>query len=414
MRSIVKTTSSILLSVAVAFSMMITMPVLSFTSHAADTADVEFVFDDSSKSVGNFVLKPAFESYDKSNIQPIRFIGDKDYTQDYMTEADPGYDVFFIDCGLSGIIAPNYTDFEEHDAVMTVPIPNGYAPASLKMIHQFHYKNGVLCDYPKKVEATQYTDSTASVPVKLVVTNKSDTNDCLLTSHIYIELTKYVDISTKTASIPQTAYDYTGNPITPDVTIEGLTKDKDFNVTYADNTEPGTATVTITGKGIYKGSITLQFTINKKEYKQEEVKDEKTGASYEVSTNPDGTTVATYKAATNKKAKKISVPEKITLPDGTIAKVTQIAPKAFKDSKATQITIPKTVNKISAKAFEGSSAKKIIIKTDKKAKVSIGKGAFKKMKAKNPTILIKGCKGNAKKNLSKQVKKQASSGATVK
>ncbi|SDB21734.1 leucine-rich repeat protein [Butyrivibrio sp. INlla16] len=227
---------------------------------------------------------------------------------------------------------------------------------------------------------------------------------------------KAIDIATlkdKATLSPPTA-DYTGAAITPEVKITGLTKDVDFTVAYTNNIEPGTATVTITGIGAYTGSFTLEYTINKKEYKQEEVKDEKTGASYEVTTNADGTTVATYKTTTNKKAKKIKVPETVTLPDGSTAKVTQIGSKAFKDSNATQITIPKSVKKISAKAFEGSSAKKIIIKTDKKAKVSIGKGAFKKMKAKNTTIQIKGCSGKPKQNLKKNIQKQASSGTTVK
>ena len=42
-----------------------------------------------------------------------------------------------------------------------------------------------------------------------------------------------------------------------------MTSGKDYDVTYADNTDAGTAKVTITGKGDYTGSVTKEFTIQK-------------------------------------------------------------------------------------------------------------------------------------------------------
>ncbi len=56
---------------------------------------------------------------------------------------------------------------------------------------------------------------------------------------------------------------YDGNYKRPSVTIKGLTKDTDFTVSYSNNKYPGTATVTITGKGNYEGTITKTFTIKK-------------------------------------------------------------------------------------------------------------------------------------------------------
>ncbi|SEK25539.1 Leucine rich repeat-containing protein [Butyrivibrio sp. ob235] len=413
MMRMIKRAGAFFLAFSLALSMTITLPILSFVSYAADTAEVDFKFDDSSVKPGKFVLKNAFDNYVKADA-PINVYFEENHPEEVKGNVDAGYDLFAVDCGFSGIYAANYTEWTEYDAIMTMPIPDGYAPASLKMVYQFHYKNGDKCEYKNKVEATSYTENTATIPLKMMTLAKGALEDWTISSHVYVELKKFEDLSTKTATLSSNSYDYTGSPIVPEVTIPGLVKDKDFTVVCTNNIEPGTATVTVTGKGIYKGTITLQFTINKKEYKQEEVNDEKTGASYVVTTNADGTIDAIYKTPTDKKAKKITIPENVTLPDGSTAKVTQIAPKAFKDSKATQITIPKSVKKISAKAFEGSSAKKIILKTDAKGKVSIGKGAFKKMKAKKTTIQIKGCKGNAKKKLSKQVKKQASSGTTVK
>lgn len=63
--------------------------------------------------------------------------------------------------------------------------------------------------------------------------------------------------------------DYTGAECKPGVTVmDGeaveLTKDKDYTVSYSNNTNPGTATITIKGQGNYTGTYTGSFTIVKK------------------------------------------------------------------------------------------------------------------------------------------------------
>ena len=64
-----------------------------------------------------------------------------------------------------------------------------------------------------------------------------------------------------------TAKNYTGNEITQSVTVkadgENLTIDKDYTVSYKDNKNVGTASLTITGKDNCKGSVTKTFQINK-------------------------------------------------------------------------------------------------------------------------------------------------------
>ena len=57
------------------------------------------------------------------------------------------------------------------------------------------------------------------------------------------------------------AVPYSGRPITPVVTVDGLTEGTDFSVSYENNTDPGTATVTVTGMGSYTGMITGTFLI---------------------------------------------------------------------------------------------------------------------------------------------------------
>ena len=57
------------------------------------------------------------------------------------------------------------------------------------------------------------------------------------------------------------SYPYSGSPITPLVEIPGLVAGTDYEVTYADNVEPGVATVTITGTGAYTGTVKRTFEI---------------------------------------------------------------------------------------------------------------------------------------------------------
>ena len=62
---------------------------------------------------------------------------------------------------------------------------------------------------------------------------------------------------------------YTGSAITPAITVKDGTKTlvngTDYSVSYSNNVNAGTATVTITGKGKYSGTKRVTFTIIKKE-----------------------------------------------------------------------------------------------------------------------------------------------------
>ncbi|WP_155831912.1 leucine-rich repeat protein [Butyrivibrio sp. WCD2001] len=265
------------------------------------------------------------------------------------------------------------------NGTLTLPIPAGHTKADA-------FEAKIICNYPMGTES-------------------------------YFDVVEPSEVTDKTVSFKT----YLGNVDFGSGSIELVSEIfieyKTHTHTWDEGTETKKATYTEDGVKTFKCKVcgeTKTEPIPKLTVSDEPVKDEKSAAEYNLTIASDGTAEATFVKPTNKKAKKYTVPEEVTLPDGSTAKVTQIGPKAFKDCGAKQITIPKSVNKISAKAFEGSSAKKIIIKTDKKAKVSIGKGAFKKMKAKNTTIQIKGCSGKPKANLVKTIKKQASKGTTVK
>ena len=78
-----------------------------------------------------------------------------------------------------------------------------------------------------------------------------------------------VGLESEFITLEKTAYEYTGTPIQPAVTVKDtaekvLTEDTDYTVSYENNTNVGTATVTITGKGNYTGTVLVEFMINPK------------------------------------------------------------------------------------------------------------------------------------------------------
>ena len=73
------------------------------------------------------------------------------------------------------------------------------------------------------------------------------------------------NISNCTASIPYSSYTYRGRGIKPTVTVKDgtktLTKGTDYTVSYQNNTNVGTATITVTGKGKYGGTLKKTFKV---------------------------------------------------------------------------------------------------------------------------------------------------------
>lgn len=86
-----------------------------------------------------------------------------------------------------------------------------------------------------------------------------------ITSIAKVKIDKLINIKTTTISISQTSYVYTGSAIKPKVTVKNgknvLKSGTDYTVSYAKNTNVGTATITITGKGKYGSTTTKTFKI---------------------------------------------------------------------------------------------------------------------------------------------------------
>jgi uncharacterized protein YjdB len=97
-----------------------------------------------------------------------------------------------------------------------------------------------------------------------------------------------VDLSDASVSLEQTTYTYSGGAFMPKVVVTcggtTLSYGFDYTISYKNNTNAGTATVTITGVGDYFGSVDKTFTINK--------------AAQSITANSSLATVSVGKAAT--------------------------------------------------------------------------------------------------------------------
>ena len=92
-------------------------------------------------------------------------------------------------------------------------------------------------------------------------TQKSNSNSSTTTT------TTKTSISSCSISLPSKTYNYTGKNIRPEPTVicsgKRLTKGTDYTVSYYNNINAGTATITITGKGNYTGRKAKTFEIVK-------------------------------------------------------------------------------------------------------------------------------------------------------
>lgn len=109
-----------------------------------------------------------------------------------------------------------------------------------------------------------YKDNTNVGTAKVIVTGKGNYTGS-------VEAKFNITAKALTASMVRdiAAQTYTGSPIVPELTVKdgeiALSKDTDYTVKYQNNLNAGTATVTLTGKGNYSGSVNKDFTIKQKD-----------------------------------------------------------------------------------------------------------------------------------------------------
>lgn len=172
---------------------------------------------------------------------------------------------------------------------------------------------------------------------------------------------------------------YQGKAVTPSVkvTLKGtaLKKDVDYTVSYKNNTKAGkTATVTITGKGKYTGTINKNFKISAIPAKSKKVA--VGDLKYKVTKSHYKTGEVTVYGATKKTITGLTIPSTVKI-DGYTFKVTSIYANAFKSyTKLRKAVIGGNVTSIGSNAFYGCKAlKSIEIKTS--VLKTVNKNAFK-------------------------------------
>ena len=193
---------------------------------------------------------------------------------------------------------------------------------------------------------------------------------------------------------------YTGKEILPAVTVKDgdktLTAGTDYTISYENNKNIGLASVTVTGKGNYTGTVNKTFTItapakgkvftvSKCKYK---ITDEK---KYTVSI-----------MGTSKKGK-LTIGATVKI-GGKNYKITGIAAKAFKNNKnLTKVVIGKNISAIGKQAFYGcKNLKSIAIKTEKLTAKKVGSRAFEKISSEVEISVPKKKKAEYKKILKKK------------
>ena len=239
-------------------------------------------------------------------------------------------------------------------------------------------------------------------PGEATVTIKGKGN---YTGTVIRHFTIYRKMSTVEANLEYAETTYDGKAKTPRVSIEGMTEGKDYTVSYKNNVNIGTATVTITGiDPYYTGTITKTFTITKQDIETSDlnlqvqnldstnkqalnIEDLKEGQDYTVAYNLDqDSNSITIKGIGNYKGQKTLKATKDTemiveedgvqynlLNDGTAEvynftelgkkanikskikdyKVTKINKNAFKKcDKLELVKIPKSVSEIAKDAFK--------------------------------------------------------------
>lgn len=136
--------------------------------------------------------------------------------------------------------------------------------------------NDGIFTYDRKSSAAIRANKSAKVIInseKLEYKSKESNVDLLYTLAKKIENTTVTGIKD---------LEYTGKELTQDITVkdgnETLVNGTDYEVSYANNTKPGKATVTITGKGNYAGTITKTFIIRPTQVKSVKVKSQETNS----------------------------------------------------------------------------------------------------------------------------------------
>jgi hypothetical protein len=214
-----------------------------------------------------------------------------------------------------------------------------------------------------------YKDNTEIGTGTVTITGKGNYTGKI--TKIFLILKDTVSIEKAEVTLSKTSYTYNGKakkPTVKSVKVEGveLQSGTDYTVSYKNNKNIGTATVTITGKENYTGTVTQTFEITAK-----------TGTVFQAGSYSykvmDSDQVA-FTGLKKSTVKRVPIPETVKY-GGHEFDVTSVAAKALKGTKATTVIVGDHVKTIGKSAFEGcSNLKSVTLGT---GVTEIGARAFK-------------------------------------
>lgn len=207
--------------------------------------------------------------------------------------------------------------------------------------------------------------------------------------HVFFKDVKFVSIGGQTAAVTNISKTkisalktraFTGKPLTQALTItyggKKLVNGRDYTLTWKNNKNIGTASVTIKGKGKYNGSVTKKFRITVQKNAVYTV----SRLKYKISsadTSGKGTVV--FAGATDKAARKaLTIPTTVKI-GGKSFRVTAIGTSAMSGAKKlTTVKIGANIMTVGAKAFYGcSKLSNVTIFGTKLTTAKTGANAFK-------------------------------------
>ncbi len=189
----------------------------------------------------------------------------KIYTADgYATRSTSLTDNYYVKSGLASQWADAYakriqTKLDAKETSFSLTSDNAYSPPSIIGI-----QNAIVA---YAINQRSWTTSSGT-KAKLAASSKVTTESNTTWTAVYNFEATYEKTATSIAAANVTAPNqaYTGSALTPSptVTLGGkvLKRGTDYTVSYANNKNAGTATVTVTGKGDYTGSAKGTFKIN--------------------------------------------------------------------------------------------------------------------------------------------------------
>ena len=146
------------------------------------------------------------------------------------------------------------------------------SPVDIQGNVAFYSYNDIVSTYTSAYKGAYGEDPASTLDKAFQLFATGNGTDITVEKIMYVEPNQTPvtekNISKCAVTLSASSAEYTGDEVKPEVTVkngsEVLKNGTDYTVAYKNNVNAGTASIVITGKGSYKGSVTKNFTINSK------------------------------------------------------------------------------------------------------------------------------------------------------